>query len=517
VSGLQRVASGVSSPIFATFAPGDRDRLFIVENGFPGDGDNASASIRILNLNTGVLDPTPFLTITGINSDNEGGLLGMAFHPDYFSTDPLNPGRGKFYVNLTANDSVPDTPFSTYIREYSVSANPNVANTSFKPVLDFTQPQTNHNGGWIGFGPNDGYLYIMTGDGGNGDDSGAGHSEFPDAPGNAQDLTSNSLGKVLRVDVNGDDFPGETPAALAKNYAVPPSNPFVGKTGDDEIWAYGLRNPFRASFDRQTHDLWIGDVGQDDREEIDFQSASSTGGENYGWRLREGDIATPTPVGSPVGGPPPADYVPPVYSYTHPITNVPPASPAGFSGYSVIGGYVYRGPDPSLQGKYFFLDAGNANYWMVDANPFGTVVNINTSMIPDAGLAQLPVSFGEDAVGNLYITYLASNEVYRIATNQLLRGDFDADGDVDNADYAIYRTRFGSAAQNPAADGNGNASFDAADYVAWRKNLGASVHTIGPGAGTGAAIPEPMTTILILQSATVLLLSAGRARQIASH
>lgn len=513
ISGLQRVAGGVTSPVFITHAPGDRDRLFIVENGFPGDDGNATASIRILNLNTGLLDPTPFLTITGINTDNEGGLLGMAFHPDFFSTDPLNPGRGKFYVNLTANDSVPDTPFSTYIREYSVSANPNVANTSFKPVLDFTQPQTNHNGGWIGFGPNDGYLYIMTGDGGNGVDSGTGHSELPDAPGNAQDLTNNFLGKVIRVDVNGDDFPGATPEALAKNYAIPPTNPFVGKTGDDEIWAYGLRNPFRASFDRLTNDLWIGDVGQDDREEIDFQPAASTGGENYGWRLREGDIATPTPVGSPVGGPPPADYVPPVYSYTHPITNVPPASPAGFNGYSVIGGYVYRGPDPSLQGKYFFLDAGNSNYWMVDADPFGTVTNINSMLTPDAGQPQLPVSFGEDAVGNLYIAYLASNEIYRIATNQLLRGDFDADGDVDNADYAKFRSGFGSTAANPAADGNGNAVFDAADYVAWRKNFGASAHAgAGSGAGASATVPEPLTTILTAQFVVILLHSAGHRR-----
>ena len=511
VAGIQRVASGLVSPVFVTHAPGDRDRLFIVENGFPFDGDNATAEIRILNLKTGVVEATPFLSITGVASQNEGGLLGMAFHPDYFSTDPMNPGRGKFYVNLTANDSVPDTPFSTYIREYSVSPNPNIANTSFKPILDFTQPQTNHNGGWIGFGPSDGYLYIMTGDGGGGYDIGLGHSTLPDAPGNAQDLTNNFLGKVLRVDVNSDDFPGTTPEALAKNYAVPATNPFVGETGDDEIWAYGLRNPFRASFDRLTHDLWIGDVGQDDREEIDFQPAASAGGENYGWRLREGDIATPTPVGAPVGGPPPADYVPPVYSYTHPNTIAPPASPVGFDGTVVTGGYVYRGPDPSLQGKYFFLDAGGHHYWMVDANPFGTVANINSSMTPDIGAAAFPVSFGEDAVGNLYIVYIASGELYRVATDQLLRGDFDADGDVDDADYVKFRSGFGSAASYSAADGNGNAVFDAADYVAWRKNFGASV-LAGPGAGASAAVPEPISTSSILQFATMLLLSTGRLR-----
>jgi hypothetical protein len=164
-----------------------------------------------------------------------------------------------------------------------------------------------------------------------------------------------------------------------------------------------------------------------------------------------------------------------------------------------------------LQGKYFFLDAGGHNYWMVDANPFGTVANINSLMAPDAGLAAFPVSYGEDAVGNLYIAYLASNEVYRIATNQLLRGDFDADGDVDNADYTKFRSRFGAAADNPAADGNGNAVFDAADYVAWRKNFGASVHA-EVGAGPGATVPEPVTTILILQFATMIVPFVGKCR-----
>jgi hypothetical protein len=499
VAGLQLVTNGVTYPVFATSAPGDRSRLFIVENGFPGEGEDVTASIRILNLETGVLEPTPFLTITGINSLSEGGLLGLAFHPDYFSTDPSNPGRGKFYVNLTANDSIPDTPFSTYIREYSVSANPNVADTTFRPILEFPQPQVNHNGGWIGFGPRDGYLYIMTGDGGGGYDLGGGHSTLPDAPGNAQDLTNNLLGKVLRVNVNADDFPGATPEALAKNYSIPTTNPFVGIEGDDEIWAYGLRNPFRAGFDRLTHDLWIGDVGQDDREEIDFQPAASAGGENYGWRVREGDIATPTPPGSPVGGPPPANYVPPIYSYTHPVTSIPPASPPEFRGTVVTGGYVYRGPDPSLQGKYFFLDAGGGNYWMANASPFGPVENINSQMVPNAGLAALPVSFGEDVVGNLYIMYLASGEVYRIATNQLLRGDFDADGDVDNADYARWRSGLGGTNVNPASDGSGNATFDAADYVVWRRNLGASVHA--GGAGAEQPVPEVCTLTLVAQFA----------------
>jgi hypothetical protein len=149
---------------------------------------------------------------------------------------------------------------------------------------------------------------------------------------------------------------------------------------------------------------------------------------------------------------------------------------------------------------------------MADAYPFGNVTNINSLMVPDAGLAAFPVSFGEDAVGNLYVVYGASNEIYRIATNELLKGDFDADGDVGSADYAKFRAGFGAASENSAADGNSNAVVDAPDYVAWRKNLGASVHARA-GAGTGAPVPEPITPVVILQLAVTVVLSAGRMRR----
>ena len=232
ILGQERVAGELTYPVFATHGPNDPNRLFIAEVGSPDENSNATANIRILNLDTGVLEPTPFLTITGLNTTGEGGLLGMAFHPDYET-------NGKFYVYLTADDNVAGTPFSSYVRQYEVSANPNVANTGFTPILNFTQPQTNHDGGWIGFGPNDGYLYVMTGDGGGTGDDDAGHTA---GTGNAQDIEDNLLGKVLRIDVDGDDFAGD--ANL--NYAIPASNPFVAATGDDEIWAYGLRNPYRA-------------------------------------------------------------------------------------------------------------------------------------------------------------------------------------------------------------------------------------------------------------------------------
>jgi glucose/arabinose dehydrogenase len=251
-----RVATGLSRPAFVTSPPGDYERAFIVEQ--------HTGRIKILNLDDNSLNGTPFLDIDGLATGNEQGLLGLAFHPNYAA-------NGYFYVNLTV------TGGTTEIRRYQVSADPDIADASSQTlVMTYGQPFSNHNGGWMGFGP-DGYLYISAGDGGSGND-----------PGNrAQDITDQLLGKLLRIDVDGDEFPGDPNA----NYAVPPTNPFVGATGDDEIWAFGLRNPWRCSFDGLTGDLYIADVGQGAWEEIDFQSAASAGGENYGWRCMEGSTA----------------------------------------------------------------------------------------------------------------------------------------------------------------------------------------------------------------------------------
>jgi glucose/arabinose dehydrogenase len=490
--GLQRVASGLSAPIFVTHAPGDRSRLFIAQRG---------GAIRILDLNTGTVLPTAFLTMTGLSQSGEGGFLGMAFHPDYFDEDAA--GFGKFYVKVTTSGS----SLTVRIREFQVSAgDPNVANAgSLRDVLSYTNPQSNHVGGWIGFSPNNKFLYIANGDGGGGFDGGDGSPGHTAGTGNAQDITSNLLGKMLRIDPLDPDGMGSA------TYSIPPTNPMVAgvgveedDVGDDEIWAYGLRNPFRSSFDRITGDLWIGDVGQNQREEIDFESAASAGGLNYGWRYREGFAQTQM-----VGLPYDSDWTQPVYDYDR--NNDP------FGGTVLTGGYVYRGPDPSLQGKYFFLDSrndgtqNNDNYWMFDpANPFGTVQNIDTQLgIPttDTNTHEFPVSLGEDAVGNLYVAYIGSGEVFRLVTTQLLRGDFDADGDVDQGDYSRWRAGMGAANPNPASDGNGNTTFDAADYVAWRNNLGASVHA---GAGSTAAVPEPTATLLIAIALVGAALLRGR-------
>lgn len=382
-----RVASGLSRPIFVTFAPGDETRLFIAEQ--------HSGRIKILDLGTLTVNATPFLTVTGLSTGSEQGLLGLAFHPSYAS-------NGYFYVNFT------DSGGTTRIRRYTVSGDPNVANPgSATAVLSYSQPQSNHNGGWLGFGP-DGYLYIASGDGGSANDSGTGHTA---GIGNAQDITDNLLGKMLRIDVDGDDFPGDPD----RNYAIPATNPFVGISGDDEIWAYGLRNPWRCSFDRSTGDLYIGDVGQGSREEIDVQPAASTGGENYGWRLREGTIQTPS-----VGGPKPPGAIDPIYDYTH--------GSGSTQGFSVTGGYVYRGPIPSLQGKYFFADYVTERIWSVtwdgsspstfDGTNYTDFTNWTATLVPPVGTINNISSFGEDFFGNLYIVDLGG-EVFRIIDDSI--------------------------------------------------------------------------------------------------
>jgi glucose/arabinose dehydrogenase len=497
VTGLTRVASGLSSPMFVTYAPGDRSRLFIVERG-SGTSTNATANIKILNMVTGSVNSTPFLTIPGVNINGEGGFLGMAFSPNY-QTDH------KFYVYVTAGPLT--TTFTSYIRQYTVSLNPDVANTTYNDVLNVVQPpQTNHKGGWIGFSPNNAdNLYIMFGDGGGAGDDDSGHTA---TIGNGQDITTN-LGKVLRINVNGDDFPGDS----TKNYAIPAGNPFAGATaGNDEIWAYGVRNPFRASFDRNTGDLWIGDVGQDAHEEIDFQAAAKTTVSNYGWRLWEGNSR----YGASPGDPFPTNYVGPVYDYGRPGSD-PSGDPTNqYKGTVVTGGYVYRGPDPTVQGKYFFLDSRNTsstsddNYWMASTNPFSSVTNINSTLTFNTGSHQFPDSFGEDAVGNLYISYLSSGEIYRLATAHIA-GDYDYDGDVDNGDYDIWRKTVGLVSTTAPADGNGNGVVDAADYVLWRKNLG---RTLGSGAGSEASVPEPATDLYVCQLMALLVFGfVGRRRR----
>lgn len=372
----QRVTSGFVRPVGCMMAPGDNNRLFVVEQG---------GTIQIVRLSVGTktlfLDISSLLATTG-----ERGLLGLAFHPQYTRNH-------KFYVNYTGLDAG-----ATHIVEYqSKPGQPEVADpATARSILKFSQPQANHNGGWLGFGP-DGYLYIATGDGGGSYDMAAGHTSLT---GNAQDTTDNLLGKLLRIDVNLDDFPGDS----IRNYGIPATNPFVGIAGDDEIWAYGLRNPWRCSFDRQTGDLYIGDVGQTLKEEIDFQPHGAAGGRNYGWRLREGTVATPM---DGIGGTAPAGAIEPLYDYDH--------GAHALEGNAVTGGYCYRGPITSLQGIYFFGDYVRGHLWSFRTNGSSITEfkDWTTALKPSTGTINNVSSFGEDNWGNLYIVDI-DGEIYRV-------------------------------------------------------------------------------------------------------
>ncbi len=408
-TGTERIVTGTSRPVFLTAPAGDNQRIFVAEQ--------HTGKINIYDRDSGAM-AGEFLDLDGLATGNEQGLLGLAFDPDYAN-------NGYLYVNVTTTAGSGDT----HIRRYRVQGDPatsNVADASSEfEILSFNQPQGNHNGGWIGFGPNDGALYIATGDGGGSDDNDSGHTA---GSGNAQDITDNLLGKILRLDLSGDDFPDDA----NRNYAIPASNPFVGVSGDDEIWAYGLRNPYRSSFDRATGDLWIGDVGQVNREEIDFQPADSGGGENYGWRLREGTIATPT---GGVGGPPPAGNVEPLYDYDR--------SNSDFGGRVVIGGYLYRGPVAAFAGQYFFADASSRNIWKLDplaVDIRASVTRVNDLLIPAAGTIGSLSSFSEDAAGNLYLLELFSGEVFRVTTASQ---DIAWNGDDPTAGVAGNGTAWG--------------------------------------------------------------------------
>jgi hypothetical protein len=373
------------------------ERVFIVEqNG--GRSTATPGRILILNLADNSVNETPFLVQHGITTGGEQGLLGLAFHPNYAT-------NGYFYVNYTI-------PAKTRVTRYQVSEDPEIADSgSAMPVLGFTQPNPNHNAGWMDFGA-DGYLYIASGDGGGKYDNTAG-----DDVGNAQAVFFNLLGKILRIDVDSDAFPGNPDI----NYDLPPDNPGIGRPFfSDEIWVYGLRNPWRPSFDRETGDLWIADVGQITREEINFQPADSPGGENYGWRLREGTIATPPQLNSQgevivdVGGPQPEDGVDPIFDYVHEDDRC-----------SITGGYVYRGPVESLQGQYFFADHCTGEIWSLRHDGSDPVdfdgENItdlklwseDPDFAPDSGSITYVSSFGEDHAGNLYIVDL-DGEIFRI-------------------------------------------------------------------------------------------------------
>ncbi len=368
---LTQVASGLSAITDIQHA-GDA-RLFIVQQG---------GQIRVLK--NGSLLATPFLDIgSRLINNGERGLLGLAFHPQYAS-------NGYFYVNYTYNTA--SNQLRTRVSRFSVSANPDVADANSEQILlEFNQTDVNHNGGAIHFGP-DGYLYIASGDGGG----------SYDPPENAQN-TGNLLGKVLRIDVNSTSG-GDCNVAANGNYGIPVGNPLANGAGGacDEIWAYGLRNPWRISFDRQTGDLWIADVGQGAREEIDFQAAGSAGGQNYGWDCFEGTLTNNTDRSPACSSNPPPVTVGPIHEYDHSGGKC-----------SITGGYVYRGPGyAGYTGAYFYADYCSAEMWTLRRTTGAPIVTKLTLTLPNGVTFSNPRTFGQDASGELYVA--TPSTVFRI-------------------------------------------------------------------------------------------------------
>ncbi|MGI9589781.1 MAG: PQQ-dependent sugar dehydrogenase, partial [Myxococcota bacterium] len=345
------------------------DRLFVAER---------AGRILIVESDGSVLDPYLEIQSAVDSSVSEQGLLGLAFHPGHAS-------NGFFYVYYTV-DPGPGLDRSRVSR-FTVSADPNVADPASEVVLlEFEQPYANHNAGDIQFGP-DGYLYIASGDGGSGGD-----------PLDLGQTTSSPLGKILRIDVDGSGGAPDCDLSGGANYRVPPGNAFddgSGGAGCDEIWALGLRNPWRFSFDRATGDLWIGDVGQNAFEEIDFIPAGTASGLNLGWRCYEGESEFNT-AGCGSG------YFMPIHTPAHSTGNC-----------SITGGFVYRGAaEPGLTGRYFFTDFCNTAIRTVTRNGSEFLVD---EVLPAGAIAQ-PVAFGEDSAGELYIASLAG-DVFRIRDN----------------------------------------------------------------------------------------------------
>ncbi len=352
VLALVPVASGFSFPVFLTAPPGDTTRLFVVEK---------NGVIRIIK--NGNTLPTPFLDITALTTrGSEQGLLGLAFTPDYASS-------GRFLVSYTAPGG--GAAGHSVIAFYQVSSDPDVALTVGAPVLTLDQPFDNHNGGMIAFGP-DSMLYLGFGDGGSGGDPN----------GTGQDRTD-LLGSMLRV------------RELDTGYAIPSSNPWATHlTFRPELWNYGLRNPWRWSFDRQTGDLYIGDVGQGALEEVDVQPAGSTGGENYGWNTMEGKSCYGASTCSKTG------LTLPVLEYDH------------SQGCAITGGYVYRGAAvPAIQGLYFYSDYCTGFLRSFRWTGAGITEEKTWSALSLSGNV---TSFGEDGRGELYLM-TAGGQIYRFA------------------------------------------------------------------------------------------------------
>lgn len=382
---LAKIAGGFIRPLHIAHAGDDSGRLFVVEQ-----------AGRIKIVSSGQVMTTPFLDISdrvqspASGGGSEEGLLSVAFPPGY------GGDKNYFYVYYTRLDG------DNQLSRFTISADPDRADASSEePILTFDHPdQRNHNGGLLTFGPQ-GYLYIGTGDGGGGGDPGE----------NAQDPTS-LLGKMLRIDVEfasqppvSGDFQLFLPFIQRKNslayqaptYLIPPSNPFVDQPGyHPEIWALGLRNPWRYAFDRLTHDLYIADVGQNSFEEVNFQPASSSGGENYGWDIMEAGHCYEPPTGCD-----PTGLVLPVAEYSRDL------------GQSITGGFVYRGQEfGALEGIYFYADFGSGRIWGLQNKTVAQAIQWESKTLLES--SHRISTFGEDQSGELFLADYATGDIYRL-------------------------------------------------------------------------------------------------------
>ncbi|RZI82809.1 MAG: glucose dehydrogenase [Rubrivivax sp.] len=350
----QLVTDALTQPLYLTAPTGD-DRLFVLEKG---------GLVKVLV--GGVVQATPYLDLSAqVDTEGERGLTGLAFDPNFAT-------NGRFYVNYTDKATL-----NTVVNRYTVATpGSNVATGAVvQNIITVPQePFANHKAGWMGFRPGDNSnLYIAAGDGGGANN-----------PNNTAQDRNNLLGKMLRLNVSGN----------GAGYTVPTDNPLVGQANTrGEIWALGLRNPWRNSFDRQTGDFWIADVGQGVREEINFELAGDPGGHNYGWRLREGTVPTPG-----VGGDAPG-LTEPLFDYTH--------EDVGGLGDSIIGGYVYRGPSiGDADGRYFFGDFVSNRIFSFKRGADGKPIDLRddtTAFLGGTGASGID-SFGEDGQGRLYVT-----------------------------------------------------------------------------------------------------------------
>ncbi len=425
-----RVASGLARPLFVVAPPGDTQRTFIVEQ---RTNAPATGQLRLLDITTNTLQAAPYLAIAGVSSGDEEGLLGLAFHPNFAT-------NGYFFVYYTVGGNNTVRRFQANA-PYTTSTSADVASNT--QVITFSHPSnSNHNGGWIAFGP-DGYLYIGTGDGGSANDP----------PNNAQNVNA-YLGKMHRIDIDGDDFPGDA----TRNYRIPASNPFAAGGGLGEIWAYGLRNPWRCAFDSLTGELYIADVGQNAVEEVNVEPAN-TPGRNYGWRCTEGNNCTGL-SGCTCGS---GALTGPVTTYTHSF------------GCSITGGVPYRGSAIcGLDGTYFFADYCTSTIWSFKYagvnNP--PITNRTSELAPGGGLSINGITgFGTDGLGEIYICERGSGsngEVYKIVPGAIT--DCNNNGIHDGCDIQ----------SGTSLDANTNGVPDECE---------SSVTAYCFGSGTGTACP----------------------------